>query len=314
MGADRPIAAPSPDSRVGVVVLTHNRADEVIRTLERLVALPERPAIVVVDNGSTDGTRDAVRHRFPAIHCIHLATNLGAAGRNIGVEACARPYVALCDDDTWWEPGSLARAAGLLDAHPTLAVITGKVIVRGERIDPTCLLMARSPLPSPPGLPGKALLGFLAGASIVRRSAFLSVGGFEPRLFLGGEEELLALDLASAGWALAYVDDLVIHHHPSPGRDVGGRRRLLARNSLWTAWLRYPPRSAIGRTLAALRAGTCNRPAKEALYEAVQGLAWVWANRRCISADLDRQIRYLERAKTDQHRSQVPRPKSLSGK
>jgi len=292
--------APSPDPRVGIVVLTHNRVAEVIRTLERLVALPERPAIVVVDNNSTDGTRDAVRRRFPAIRCIHLATNLGAAGRNIGVEACDRPYVALCDDDTWWEPGSLSRAAYFLDAHPALAVITGKVIVRGERIDPTCLLLARSPLPSPPGLPGKALLGFLAGASIVRRSAFLSVGGFEPRLFLGGEEELLTLDLVNAGWVLAYVDELMIHHHPSPSRDAEGRRRLLARNSLWIAWLRYPPRSAIGRTLAAVRAGTYSRPAREALYEAIQGLTWVSANRRCISADLDRQLRYLERIKASQ--------------
>jgi GT2 family glycosyltransferase len=303
MAVDDPIVMPGPDPRVGVVVLTHNRAAEVVRTLERLVALPERPAIVVIDNSSTDGTHDAVRRRFPTVTCIHLATNLGAAGRNIGVEACDRPYIVLCDDDTWWEPGSLAHAADLLDTHAKLAVITGKVIVRGERIDPTCLLMARSPLLSPPGLPGKALLGFLAGASIVRRSAFLSVGGFEPRLFLGGEEELLTLDLASAGWALAYVENLVIHHHPAPGRDTEGRRRLLARNSLWIAWLRYPPRSAIGRTLAAIRAGTRNRPARETLYEAVRGLAWVWAKRRCISPDLDRRLRHLERIKAGQRRS-----------
>jgi GT2 family glycosyltransferase len=297
MAVDDPVVVPGPDPRVGVVVLTHNRVAEVIRTLERLVALPERPAIIVVDNGSTDGTHDAVRCRFPAVACIHLATNRGAAGRNIGVEACDRPYIVLCDDDTWWEPGALAHAADLLDAHAKLAVITGKVIVRGERIDPTCPLMARSPMPSPPGLPGKALLGFLAGASIVRRSAFLAVGGFEPRLFIGAEEELLTLDLASAGWALAYVEDLVIHHHPSPGRDVEGRRRLLARNSLWIAWLRYPPRSAIRHTLAAIRAGTRNRPARETLYEAVRGLAWIWAKRRCISPDLDRQRRCLERMK-----------------
>jgi GT2 family glycosyltransferase len=296
MAADGSVVAPGPDPRVGIVVLTHNRAAEVIRTLERLVALPERPAIVVVDNGSTDGTHDAVRRRFPAVTCIHLPTNLGAAGRNIGVEACDRPYVALCDDDTWWEPGSLARGADLLDAHRELAVITGKVIVRGERIDPTCLLMARSPLPSPPGLPGKALLGFLAGVSIVRRAAFLAVGGFEPRLFLGGEEELLTLDLVSAGWALAYVDDLVIHHHPSPGRDAEGRRRLLARNSLWIAWLRYPPRSAIGRTVAAIRAATRNRADRDVLHQATMGIAWIVANRRCISPTLDRQLRQLARA------------------
>lgn len=300
---DPPDAAQYIDPRVGIVVLTHNRADEVTRTLERLVALPERPVIVVVDNGSSDGTAETVRRGFPAVTCIRLATNLGAAGRNIGVEACDRPYVALCDDDTWWEPGSLTRAADLLDAHPTIAVMTGKVLIRSERIDPICLFMANSPLPALPGFPGPSLLGFLAGASIVRRQAFQAVGGFEPRLFIGAEEELLTLDLASAGWALAYVDDLVIHHHPSPGRDAESRRRLLARNSLWIAWLRRPPRSALARTLAVIRAGTHSRADREALRDAAGGLAWVLANQRCVSPRLDRQLRQLERAQSARRHS-----------
>lgn len=296
-------AARCADPRVGIVVLTHNRVAEVTRTLARLVSLPERPAIILIDNGSTDGTTGTVRRCFPAVTCIRLATNRGAAGRNVGVEACDRPYVALCDDDTWWEPGSLARAADLLDAHPKIAVMTGKVLIRSECVDPTCLFMANSPLPALPGFPGTSLLGFLAGASIVRRQAFLAVGGFEPRLFIGAEEELLTLDLVSAGWALAYVDDLVIHHHPSPGRDAESRRRLLARNSLWIAWLRHPLRSALARTLAVIRAGTHSRAAREALHDAAGGLAWVFANRRCVSTDLDRQLRQLERAHATWHPS-----------
>jgi GT2 family glycosyltransferase len=301
MTSDESLAVPRADPRVGIVVLSYNRADEVIRTLERLVALPERPAIVVVDNGSTDGTHEMVRHCFPAITCIHLATNRGAAGRNVGVEACDRPYVALCDDDTWWEPGALTRAADLLDAHPKIAVITGKVLVNSTHLDPTCLFMANSPLPAPPGFPGTSLLGFLAGASIVRRDAFLAVGGFEPRLFLGAEEELLMLDLASAGWALAYAGDLVVHHHPSPNRNAESRRRLLVRNKLWIVWLRRPPRAAITRTLVMIRAGMHDRAIREALHEAFGNLRWVVANRRCISASLDRQLRQLERARSEWH-------------
>src|SRR5581483_5401490 len=143
------------------------------------------PEIVVVDNGSTDGTAAAVRQRFPMVRCLRLARNRGAAARNAGVQACRRPYIALCDDDTWWEPGSLRRAADLLDAHPSLAVLTARVLVGTEdRLDPTCAAMAASPLPAPPGLPGAAILGFLAGASVVRRAAVLAAGGFEPRFFL----------------------------------------------------------------------------------------------------------------------------------
>src|SRR5919198_5428385 len=152
-----PYQVSAPDPRVGVVVLTHNRLDEVARTVERLLALPARPGIVVVDNASTDGTAAALRRRFPTIRCVSLAENLGAAGRNVGVQLCDRPYVALCDDDTWWQPGSLKRAADLLDAYPRLAVIAGKVLVgRDERIDPTCLEMTSSPIRPRGPLPGPA--------------------------------------------------------------------------------------------------------------------------------------------------------------
>ncbi len=65
--------------------------------------------------------------------------------------------------------------------------------------------MEHSPLPVEPDLPGPPVLGFLACAAIVRRKAYLEVGGFDPRMMIGGEEELLAADLASAGWGLAYV-------------------------------------------------------------------------------------------------------------
>lgn len=283
------------DPRVGVVVLTHNRVDEVLRTVERLAALPERPPIVVVDNGSTDGTAAALRQRHPAVAVIRLPENIGAAARNLGVRWCARPYVALCDDDTWWEPGALRRAADFLDAHPGVALVTGRVLVgQQNRPDATCLRMARSPLPQPPGLAAPALLGFLAGASLVRRAAFLAAGGFEPRLALGGEEALLALDLARAGWTLAYLDDAVIHHHPSPRRDAAARRWLLARNALWVAWLRRPFRPALAMTLETAWRGRRDPEARRALAAAVRGLPWALCGRRVIPRHLERHLRIVE--------------------
>lgn len=288
-------AARCADPRVGVVVLTHNRVIEVLATVTRLSALPERPPIVVVDNGSTDGTVAALRRRFPAVEVVRVPQNIGAAARNLGVRRCARPYIALCDDDTWWEPGSLRRAADFLDAHPAVALVCGRVLV-GERgrPDETCLLMARSPLPRPPGLVAPAILGFLAGASLVRREAFLAAGGFNPRLALGGEEALLALDLARAGWTLAYVNDAVIHHHPSSRRDAAARRWVIARNALWVAWLRRPFRSALAMTLDAARRAVHNRDARRALVAALHGVPWIARSRRVIPLDIERSLRMLE--------------------
>jgi GT2 family glycosyltransferase len=275
-------------------VLTHNRFDELSRTLARLRALPERPPIVVVDNASNDGTAARLRRHVPRVEVVALSDNRGAAGRNAGVALLPRPYVAFCDDDTWWAPGALARAAALLDAHPRLALITGKCLVGPEqRDDLTCTSMAASPLPVAPGLPGKPVLGFLAAATVVRRAAFLAAGGFEPRFFLGAEERLLAIDLAAAGWALAYVDEVVVHHHPSPRRDVVGRRRLVLRNELWCAWLRRPARTALGETARAAVAVAREPRLAPAFIQALGGARWVLERRRVVPFDVEQALRQL---------------------
>src|SRR5689334_16624126 len=109
--------------RVTIVVLTHNRRAEILRTLRELRALPEPAPIIVVDNASQDGTAEAIARRYPEITVIHLPENLGAAGRNYGVEAATTPYVAFCDDDTWWTCGSIARAVHVMDEHDDVAVV-----------------------------------------------------------------------------------------------------------------------------------------------------------------------------------------------
>src|SRR5436853_4891414 len=99
------------DPRITAVMITHNRREEAIQSLARLTALREQVPIIVVDNGSSDGTATAIRDRFPQVVIIQSAANLGAAARNIGVQSAKTDYVALCDDDTWWESGCLAHAA-----------------------------------------------------------------------------------------------------------------------------------------------------------------------------------------------------------
>ena len=86
-----------------------------------------------------------------------------------------------------------------------------------DRLDPACTEMARSPLPRPPVLPGVPLLGFIACGAIVRRDAFLDVGGFDQRFSTGGEEAIVAMSLAAGAWHLAYVEE-IIAHCPSPER------------------------------------------------------------------------------------------------
>ena len=276
-----------------MLIATRDRRDVLLGTLERLERLPELPPVVVVDNASGDGTVDAVRVHHPGVRVIVLEQNTGVGARNAGIEAVSTPYVAFCDDDSWWVPGALTRAERLLDRHPRLALIAARVLVGPEeRLDPTCGEMARSALPRD-GLPGPAVLGFVACGAVVRRSAFLEVGGFEERFGVGGEEELLALELAQAGHELAYVEDVVAHHHPASERDPADRRRVELRNGIWVAWLRRRPLSALVRTARLLARHAGDPRARLGAIDALRGAGWVARNRRPVGVELDRSLRSL---------------------
>jgi len=278
---------------VAVVIATRNRAVGLDHTLERLAALPERPRVVVADNGSSDATAEVVA-RHPGAELLPLGRNLGCGARTAGAWSVTEPYVAFSDDDSWWAPGALARAVEIFERHPGLGLIAARVLVGpDERLDPVCTEMAASPLPGD-GLPGPAVLGFVACGAIVRRDAFLEVGGFETRFGIGGEEELLALELAAAGWGLAYVDEIVAHHHPSPSRDPARRRAVQTRNALWTAWLRRRVPGVIAVTTATARGGLGDPAGRAGAIEAMRGLPWVLRERRPVGRGLEAAVRSLQ--------------------
>jgi GT2 family glycosyltransferase len=291
---DRPVEE-LPDYRLALVVLTHNRRGEVLKTLDRLTGLERAFPVCVVDNGSDDGSADAIARDFPAVELVRLPRNLGAAGRNFGVRRMHSRYIAFCDDDTWWEEGALTRAVEIMDAHPKLGVATARILVGPEnREDPTSTLMADSPLANTLSIPGSETTGFMAGACVMRRDAFLAAGGYEPRFFLGGEESLLALDIQARGWRLGYLPDLVLHHHPSRFRDASARRRLLLRNALWCAWLRRPAPSAWRETVRRLRELPEEPQLMRGHVDALRGLPWVWRQRRVLPSDVESRLRQVE--------------------
>jgi GT2 family glycosyltransferase len=272
-----------PDLRTGIVVITRNRRAALLENLDRLTRLPTSPRVVVVDNGSTDGTVAGVRAHYPEVGVIALGRNLGAAGRTVGVRALTTPFVAFADDDSWWAPESLTAAADLLDADPRLALVAARTVIGadGEREDPVADLMRHSPLAGSRGV-GPGVLGFIACGAVLRCSAYLAVGGFHPRFGVGGEETLLAVDLVTAGWSCCFVEHIVAHHDPSPLRDPAARRRREVRNALWTVWLRRPAQDAAVATGAALNAARRDVVLARGVLDAVAGLAWVLRQRRRV--------------------------------
>jgi GT2 family glycosyltransferase len=243
---------PVEDPRVTVVVASRNRRDELLTSLGR-----HRAPVVLVDNGSTDGTAAAVRDAHPHVDVVALPRNIGAAARTLGVRRARSPYVAFADDDSWWAEGSLRTAADALAGHRTVGLVNARVLVGQEqRPDPFGEELAGSPLTGTTRLPGPRVLGFMACAAMVRRDAFLGVGGFDDVVRFPGEEERVAWDLTAAGWDLAYVPDAVVHHHPSPLRhSPEARARAVTRSALLTAVLRLPWPDVATRLRAAVGGG-----------------------------------------------------------
>ncbi len=277
----------STDAGVTVVVMTRDRRDDLCRTLPR----HEAP-VILVDNGSRDDTVAIVRRTRADASIVELGENRGACARNVGACRAPTPYVAFADDDSWWAPGSLARAVEVLDAHPRVALLAARILVGPRQVeDPVCAVMAGAPLARAPDLPGPSILGFLACAAVVRRSAFLGVGGFDDVVFFVGEEERVALDLASAGWGLSYVPELVVHHHPSVSRQRRPRAVHEVRNQVLVAVQRRPWSVSAGIVGQALRSGPIGRAGVRA---AVPKLGAALRSRRRLPATVEAARRRLD--------------------
>ncbi len=300
MSADTPRTT-DPAADLTVVIATRNRRDSLARTLDRLRALPERPAVLVADNASTDGTRDLIARRHPEVQVLALPFNRGALARNHGVRAAGTPYVAFADDDSWWAPGALGTAARLLADHPRLGLISARTLVgHEERPDPLNDVLAASPLGRAHDLPGTQVLGYLACAAVARRDAYLDAGGYHPLLFFGGEETCLAYDLAARGWGVTHCPEVVAHHHPDPDARTGRPVRM-RRNALLTVWLRRPLSLALDRTRALAAEAPHDPAARGALGEALARIPAALRARRPLPPHIERGARLLDEVRRAAH-------------
>ncbi|MCK8494086.1 glycosyltransferase [Spirosoma sp. RP8] len=280
---------------VTAVIVTRNRVDTLLWTIGKLVALPEQPPIIVVDNASTDGTPEKVRALFPDVTVVALTENRACSARNEGVRRAKTALITFCDDDSFWVPGALHKAVSYFEQYPHLGVLAGKVLVgEDEAEDPVCHAMQDSPITDPRPLPGPAILGFVCCAVVVRREAFLSVGGFHNRFAIAGEERLFSVDMRTIGWSLAYAADVVAHHYPSKLRNNSLRTRHITRDTIWYYWLRRPFYYALRHTLLILKAVPKDVNIRKGFVDALQAAPTIVASRRVVPSGVEEQILKIE--------------------
>lgn len=185
--------------RVSVVVPTRNRR----RTLERALASVAAQAagdleVIVVVDGSTDGTAGWLAARHPGVRVAVLDPPRGAAAaRNHGVAQARGELIAFLDDDDWWLPGYLATQVACLDANPHALLSHAEHLEVSEsgataRPDTAPLLRYERPLAR---LLAESFIHTMSVA-VVRRSAFEQYGGLDPDLTIVHDLEWYARLLA----------------------------------------------------------------------------------------------------------------------
>jgi GT2 family glycosyltransferase len=232
-----------------------------------LPQLPPAAEIVLVDNGSTDGTAAWARANHPAVRVIALPENLGfAGGVNAGLRVAYGDLLLLLNDDAFVEPGFLAAmldvmaqqpdigAAGavlLFDHRPELVASAG---IRIRRDWLALDLWAGRPAAELPAEP-QPIIGPSGGAALYRRALLQDVGLMEPEFFSYLEDVDLALRALLRGWRSVVVPRARARHVYSATGGQGSplKQRLLGRNR-WRVIVRCLPASLLPRCLPAILA------------------------------------------------------------
>ncbi|MEI6669947.1 MAG: glycosyltransferase family A protein [Acidobacteriota bacterium] len=176
------------EPRVSVVIPTFNRAHQVYEAIESALAQTWRAAeVIVVDDGSTDNTREVVARYRDRVRYIYQENRGVSAARNAGIRIVQGSHIAFLDSDDLWVPGKLEAQMALFAEHPELGLVSCHsrfVDVHGvpTQGDPSAI---EPPIAEGRPLLRRLLLGnWLSGGSnaVVRRAPLDAVGGFDERL------------------------------------------------------------------------------------------------------------------------------------
>jgi len=227
-------------ARVAVVVVTHDSAQELPRSLGSLAACSLPLELVVFDNASRDGSAAVVRRVRPDARVIESPENLGfAAANNRALAESTAPLVLLLNPDAELRPGAVEALAAALSARPELAAVgprtrntDGSVQLsfgedltlasewRRRRLERACRAGAPWALAEADSLAASAAEPFwLSGSCLLaRREALAQVGGFDEGFFLYEEDVDLCARLRAAGWRIGFRPEAEVVHHR--GRSV----------------------------------------------------------------------------------------------
>jgi GT2 family glycosyltransferase len=214
------------DPGTTAIIVTYNGMPWLDRCLGSLLDASMAVDILVVDNGSTDGTVEAVRERYPQVELVCTEHNLGfGQANNIGLRKALEsgaPHVLLLNQDAWLTPGSLELLVRTAEQHPQFGILSPMHLNgAGDRLDQQFSYYIE---PNRcPGLYSDMVLGrsrpdpypvtFVnAAAWLITRKCLRTVGGFNPNFFHYGEDVDYLQRLRYHGLQVGIVSGAWVHH------------------------------------------------------------------------------------------------------
>ena len=211
-------------SGVSVIIPTRNRAAFLAQALESILAQTVVPGeIIVVDDGSTDGTAALVRDFTAPVRCLHQPARGPAAARNLGLESASGAYIAFLDDDDLWPADKTESQLALLTARPELGMVLGLTqrMVHRSGAEGGGRFVAY----------GRPVKLKSLGCGLFRRELFVTVGRFNPHMRFAEEDDwfMRAAELGIAPVFLPQVGQFYRFHDDNMTRDRGSKQMSLLR-------------------------------------------------------------------------------------
>ncbi|HEV2801774.1 MAG TPA: 2-phospho-L-lactate transferase CofD family protein [Pyrinomonadaceae bacterium] len=225
-GAEQPL--------VSIVMLAWNRKGEVEIGLNELRKLTyPNIELIVVDNGSTDGTAQMVYEKFPEVTVVRLHTNTGMTGYNVGFATARGKYVAMLDDDSHLAPESVETMVKLWEdeSNRDVAVMAFRVMNPHLGSLVTHLWEERL-VPTEPGRE-REITSFAACGAAIRRDVLDVCGYFDDDFFIYATEDDLAIRLWDAGYKIIYEPRCLSYHRESRQQRSWKRYGRGFRNAAW---------------------------------------------------------------------------------
>ena len=244
---------PAHDLQASVVVVTWNGRERLAESLPAIVGQQHvRHEVILVDNGSTDGTAEWVRESHPSVRLVELSENKGfAAGNNRGFEAARAPLVAAINNDAIPDPDWLAGLVRGAAAHPNAGMFASRMVYlhdpeiidsAGISLDPLGIAWDRGAGAPVHDDDEGEVFGASAGAALYRRELLQATGGFDERFFAYLEDVDLAWRARWLGWTARYVPAARVRHMHSAtwAEDSPLKTYHLGRNKVWLIAKNYP--------------------------------------------------------------------------